>query len=804
MMGVELLSPAGKEESLKAAIENGCGAVYFGGRDFNARRSAGNFSDDELEKMIDYCHLRGVKAYIVVNTLYLESEFKNLVEFVKKAYSFGADAFIVCDMGLVSILARHFKGIELHASTQMSAHSKCDVMYLESLGFTRVNIARETALKNMPGQIRGQDTIEDIVSSTSCDIEIFAHGALCVCYSGRCLMSAFFGGRSGNRGDCAQPCRQKYTLCSPEGNPVKTGYLLSPMDLCTVRMLPELINSGVSSLKIEGRMKGPEYCGITSSAYSSAIESSERNAAFLPDDYEKELLQVFNRGGSFTQGYYTAHSGSGMMSPDTPKATGLNTGQVLGYDEKTNMCTVLLREPVIPGDGIEISGAGTYISREAAAGSITNIKITGDIKKGDTMYKTYGKAVMDKAAKSFEKDTRKLKINGRIYAKHGEKLMLELSLGQISAKAYSDPPDEAKNKPVGRDELIARLSKTGSSSVTIDFTEAEIEDGIFIPVAVINKLRRDAVELFCEKYLKSFKRIPPEFRLPELKLGHAGNKKLTVLVSNLAQLEAVIDERPYIVYAPAISEILKNMEYYVKLCRSRAVMLFIALPYITVSTEHMEILINELETSGIDGYLVRTIGQLHLLADTSKEITLDYTLNILNPYAAYAYPESYTVTASVELSTDQLTGTWRQNPARLSQDSNASSLPESSDKFGLGFGENTEAVIYGKIPLMVTRQCPVGNYASQREEKPGPYCSLKGHNKSFGLIDRKNSELTISCDCENCYALLYSHKPVNLDISKCLEADVSRLRLQFTDEDVKLVRRLIASCQKRAEFYQHS
>lgn len=793
MTGVELLSPAGNKECLKAAVANGCGAVYFGGQDFNARRSAGNFEDGELEQMIDYCHLRGVKAYIVVNTLYLESEFERLVEFVKKAYSYGADAFIVCDMGLVGILSRHFKGIELHASTQLSAHSVCDVMYLDSLGFTRINIARETPLNNTQGQANGPDTVEDIVNCTKSEIEVFAHGALCVCYSGRCLMSAFFGGRSGNRGDCAQPCRQKYTLCSPDGEPVKTGYLLSPKDLCTVQMLPDIISSGVTSLKIEGRMKGPQYCAITSSAYRSAIDSSLSGTDILPDGYEKELLQVFNRGGSFTKGYYALYSGFGMMSPGTSKATGLNTGQVLRYDEKTNMCTVLLKETVIPGDGIEISGSGTYVSREAAAGSIMNIKITGEIKKGDTVYKTYGKAVMDKAAKSYEKDTRKLGINGRIYARRGEKLMLELSFNGIVAKAYSTTPDEAKNKPLDRDEFIMRLSKTGDYPVTIDFTEAVIEDGIFIPVAVINKLRRDAVELFCEKYVQSFKRKVPEYVHQEAKRVHAKSKKLTVLVSDKGQLEAVIELRPYIIYAPASGEILENIEHYSGLCHTRGVKLFIALPHITVSTNRMELLINELEATGIDGYLVRTMGQLHLLADTEKETVLDYTLNTFNPYAASAYPESFTVTASVEL-----------DPGELGN-----------------FGENTESIIYGKIPLMVTRQCPVGNYAGRGEEKVGPYCTLKGHDKNFTLIDRKNSGLTVSCDCENCYALLYSHKPIpnnpeksnkelaikssekhsglnrkvsiNQDLAKCLDYGVSRLRLQFTDEDLKLVRKLTSS-----------
>lgn len=755
MMGTELLLPAGRAECLKAAIAGGCDAVYFGGRQFNARKGADNFNDGELEQMIDYCHLHGVKAYITVNTLYLESEFESLMEFVEKAYSFGADAFIACDFGLISVL-RYFKGIALHASTQMTAHSLNDVCYLESIGFNRVNISRETQL----------NTVNDIIRNTDCEIEVFAHGALCVCYSGRCLMSAFFGGRSGNRGDCAQPCRQIYTLCGPDGAEVKTGYLLSPKDICTVSVLPGILNSNVSSIKIEGRMKGPEYCAVTALAYSRAMEAYKGNGEFNAEEAEKELLQVFNRGGSFTGGYYNTHSGYGMMSPGTPKATGLHIGQVLEYNSRTKICAALLTEPVIPGDGIEISGSGTYINKAANAGAIISIKIEGDLKKGDRVYKTYGKALMDNARKIYEKDERTVEIEGRICAKQGERLKLTLSLGGVEAVAYAEAPGLAKTSPISAEELIERLSKTGSSTFTIKFTNTEIDVGLFIPVGVINKLKRDALELFSEKYIKSFKRQVPEYKQPKIKPTRNNiERKLSILVSDAEQLKEAVKAHPHVIYAQAQNDIIENADFYAKLCRTEGVLFYAALPLI--DTKHTEELIEKLEGSGIDGYLVRTMGQLYSLSDTQKEITLDYTFNIFNPYASTAFSKGFNVTASVELKPGDMAG----------------------------FGDNTEVIVYGKIPLMVTRQCPVGNYIGRDFNGSGPFCRLKGNEGGYFLVDRKGSQLALSCNCESCYALIYPEKPV--EAKELSQTGVSGFRLQFTDEKPGKVKSIISSYKEK-------
>ncbi len=288
----ELLSPAGSMESLKAAVNNGCDAVYLGGKAFSARQYAGNFSLQELEEACDYCHLRGVKVYVTVNTLYKEEELKGFLEFVSRLYEMGADALIMQDAGAARLVREHFPDFPLHASTQMTANSLADVEYWAGQGFRKVVLSRELSLEE----------IQEITAHTDAEIETFIHGALCVCYSGQCIMSSILGGRSGNRGRCAQTCRLPYTLYRGYDN-IAEGYLLSPKDIATVDILPQLIEAGIASLKIEGRMKNPEYVAGVTGIYRKYIDMAfDSPATYAVDPQDKKALaQLFNRGG-FTEG----------------------------------------------------------------------------------------------------------------------------------------------------------------------------------------------------------------------------------------------------------------------------------------------------------------------------------------------------------------------------------------------------------------------------------------------------------------------------------------------------------------------
>ncbi|MFQ9698374.1 MAG: peptidase U32 family protein, partial [Zhenhengia sp.] len=271
---VELLAPVGKFENALAAIENGANAIFVGGKVFNARQFADNFEEDELEKIVDYCKLRGVKTHITVNTLIKDQEIEELMAYLQKLARLKVDAIIVQDLGVAYLIKTYFPEIELHASTQMSAHSIEDVMFLKSCGFKRVVLAREMQLEE----------IRAIKEAVDIEIETFIHGALCYSYSGQCLFSSQIGGRSGNRGRCAQPCRMGYALLRGEEEIVKSAYLLSPKDLCTLSFLPELIKCGIDSFKMEGRMKSPEYVASVTKVYRKYIDLALKD----PKNYKVE------------------------------------------------------------------------------------------------------------------------------------------------------------------------------------------------------------------------------------------------------------------------------------------------------------------------------------------------------------------------------------------------------------------------------------------------------------------------------------------------------------------------------------
>ena len=288
---VELLSPVGDFECLQAAVQNGADSVYLGGIAFNARASASNFDKEGLKKAIRYAKLRNVKINFALNTLIKDNEFDDAVSLAKYVYTLGADAIIVQDLGLAKYIIDNMPGMDVHGSTQMTIHNLQGVLELEKLGFKRVVLSRELNLSE----------IEYICNNSNVEIEVFAHGALCMSYSGQCLLSSTIGARSGNRGRCAQPCRLPYELIDENSNLLDKGYLLSPRDLCSLKYIPDLIKAGVSCFKIEGRMKTPEYVAVVTSIYRKYIDLALSDSEYKIDNEDiKKLMQVFNRGGFST------------------------------------------------------------------------------------------------------------------------------------------------------------------------------------------------------------------------------------------------------------------------------------------------------------------------------------------------------------------------------------------------------------------------------------------------------------------------------------------------------------------------
>ena len=537
----ELLSPAGSMESLKAAVNGGCDAVYLGGKQFSARQYAGNFDLKELEDACDYCHLRGVKVYVTVNTVYKDEELAGFLTYIRSLYEMGVDALIMQDTGAERLVKAHFPDFPLHASTQMTCNSLADVKYWEGRGFDKIVLSRELSLEE----------IRHITENTEAEIETFVHGALCVCYSGQCIMSSMLGGRSGNRGRCAQTCRLPYTLYKGYDS-MAEGYLLSPKDVMTVEILPQLIEAGIASLKIEGRMKSPEYVAGVTRIYRKYIDLYFEN----PEEYKvdpadiKALQQLFNRGG-FTEGYYTSFAGREMMSIERPKSWGLKVGIVDKYLPKYKKVTIRTREPLVPGDGLEIwtqtePHVGTNVSKHSKAGEVITITLEGDINKNDVVYRTFGKALQDELKKTYEKDTRKLPIYGMLRVKEGEPISLQLwDNGGNSIFVSGSIVEPAGSSPMLPMKLRENISKMGATPFVLADLQTDIDRYIYVNISEVNRVRRAACEALEAAILKKSKRKAKDdavYAKPE-KQPMQLRKKLTAVVTNMGQLDAVLQAR---------------------------------------------------------------------------------------------------------------------------------------------------------------------------------------------------------------------------------------------------------------------
>lgn len=756
----ELLAPAGSMESLKAAVNNGCDAVYLGGKLFSARQFAGNFSLEELEEACDYCHLRGVKVYVTINTLYKDEELKELLGFVGKLFKMGVDALIIQDSGAAKLIRENYPDLPLHASTQMTANSLEDVRYLESLGFSKIVLSRELSLEE----------IGEITQQAEAEIETFIHGALCVCFSGQCLMSSILGGRSGNRGRCAQTCRLPYTLYKG-ADKLQEGYLLSPKDIQTVTILPQLIEAGIASLKIEGRMKNPEYVAGVTGIYRKYIDLYFDD----PDHYQvssediKALTQLFNRGG-FTEGYYTSAGGKDMMSIERPKTWGLKVGIVDSYIPKHNRVTIRTREALVPGDGIEIWTAkephvGTNISKASKAGEVISLAIEGEIQKNDVVYRTYGKALNDALRKTWEKDSRKKSIWGLLKAKKGQPLALQLwDMSGSNIYVTGDMVESAANQPTSLEKLKQQIEKMGATSFVLEALEIDGDDDIYVSVGALNQLRRMAVEALEEAILKKSKRqeVQKGIKEEKEKSSYILQKKLHALVTEFSQLEAIVGTKGLkVIYFEASAEMERMLPQALKLCNSFDVSLYAALPKISRQwrKDIEDAMVERLKKMEIDGFLVRSVGQFGLVKDSGKKITVDYTLNVMN---------------------EEGVAFWKQQGADsvcLSVEANLKEINAMGDK-------DCEMVVYGYLPLMKTQQCPIGNFTGEKEGHF--YCSEKNNTELYFLKDRKGLKFPLMTDCERCVCTVLNSKPLfTLKFyDEILESVTGSVRLEFTKEGI--------------------
>lgn len=514
---VELLSPVGDFECLKAAVQNGANSVYFGADIFSARAFATNFDDETLEKVIEYAKIRGVKTNLTLNTLIKNNELESALNLAKKAYKFGIDAIIVQDLGLAMKLIKTFPDLPVHASTQMTVHNLNGALELQDLGFKRIVLSRELSVND----------IDFICKNTDVEIETFIHGALCISYSGQCLFSSMIGGRSGNRGKCAGPCRLPFELLENDKK-INSGYLLSTRDLCGLDYIPKLIESGVKCFKIEGRMKNPEYVATVTRIYRKYIDLAYSNEEYIIDENDrKELLQVFNRGMS-SSGHLSNSGNKDLVYKEKPNNMGLYLGKIQKYNEKKGLITIKLNEPIKIGDTISVDyEQGSYTVSELMNCNNKNItetnvgdtviigRMKGNIKLGNNVYKMSSKELSDLAKSSYSKEYRKVALNCNISIKEGKPIVVSVS-SSSNIELYKDLfinyvsdliPLEAKNRPLSEETIISQFSKTASTPFEFKHFNIDLDAGLFIPkLSLLNDLRRKVLALVEDYALKKIKR----------------------------------------------------------------------------------------------------------------------------------------------------------------------------------------------------------------------------------------------------------------------------------------------------------
>jgi len=494
---VEVLAPAGSLDIMKAVVAAGADAIYLGGNMFGARAFANNFNDEELICAIEYAHLFGRKVYLTVNTLLKSREIENsLIEYLIPFYEAGLDAVIVQDMGVFNLIRKHFPDMDIHASTQMTQTGVYGSRLLKELGATRIVTSREMNLQE----------IKQLHERLDVEIESFVHGALCYCYSGQCLLSSFNGGRSGNRGRCAQPCRMPYDVYDngEKINNRNNSYALSPKDMCALQILPDVIESGVYSLKIEGRMKNVTYAAMVTHIYRKYVDMYlERGRKGFKVDKKDidDLSDIYNRG-AFTTGYYDSVKGKKMMSLGRPNHMGTECLKVVS--NKAGRITFKALKNVNRGDVFEIDKEHSFESgADVAAGQtlVVNLPKKYPLYEGRIVNRMNNAKIKAYVADNYVGITPKLHVDMRLVVRKNENISLTVMYDGIEKTCTGEIVTEAQSRPASEEELVKNLKKTGDTCFVVEDAEVQLDDGVFVPVGWIKELRRNVLEQL-ETHLK--------------------------------------------------------------------------------------------------------------------------------------------------------------------------------------------------------------------------------------------------------------------------------------------------------------
>lgn len=741
---VELLAPAGSREALVAAVENGANAIYLAGNAFGARAYASNFDREALREAIHFAHLRKVAIHVTVNTIVADEEMGSLRDYLRFLYEAGADAVLVQDLGVARVAHETVPDLPLHASTQMSVSSLEGVRALAELGFTRVVLARELSLKE----------IRHICAHAPVEIETFMHGALCVCYSGQCLMSSMIGGRSGNRGRCAQPCRLPYTLVDEKGQDVlgdKAGsYLLSPRDLSTIDVIPDLIEAGVSSLKIEGRMKRPEYVATVVRTYREAIDTYYAGKGYVVTQEERDdLAQIFNR--DFTTAYLEGRPGKAMMSDRRPNNRGLLIGRVTAYDWDARIVTVKLSGRLGLGDQVDfwvkVGGRVTAtISslrdaegrevEEGQAGDTVSFAIPSAVRDHDRVFKVYDARLMERAKETYTSGApvRRIPVAIAVRAAIGEPLTVTLcdAEGHRGEGRTDFIGESARKRPLSEEIIRKQVSRLGTSVYEMKSLHCDIAGEVMVPMSEINEARRKAVEALDALRLKEIeaREHRPEPKFTD-RIARPTPKKADFLVAvdTLGKAEAALaagadgilfggESYEHRVIAP------EEYERAWQMAREAGARIDFNTPRIVHDGQqkHVERLLAAFAAFPPDAVHVHNIAMLALVRRlTDFTIHADYSLISYNKQTL-AFLKDYGAsgaTLSPELTAKEI--------RKLTQES---SLP-------------LTCIVHGRLELMVSNYCVTGSFLGGCGEGPCTQPCTRGH---FALKDRKDALFPLAMD----------------------------------------------------------
>ncbi len=760
----ELLAPAGSFAHLEAAVKAGADAVYAGGSSFGARAYADNFHEEEMVRAIHYAHFHNVKLYMTVNTLMKEQEIAGrLISYLVPYYEAGLDGVIVQDLGAAALIRKHFPEMEVHGSTQMTITDIYGARAAKDIGMCRVVPARELSLQE----------IRTIKEDTGLDMEVFVHGALCYCYSGQCLFSSFYGARSGNRGRCAQPCRQYYELLRQPGNlssrsyrqpevPEGQGYLLSPRDMNSIHMLPELIKAGVDSLKIEGRMKSVDYVAGVTMIYRRYLDWCQANEEHLEryqvsssDEYFLE--ELYSRGG-FTEGYWHQNNGNAMMSLEYPKNMGRDIGTIQKISR--NQITIRLNDAKLHARDVLViprkDGKETVLTvpetQEGKTAAVLNVPKSRLLHPGMKVYRRWNAWDAYQIAQEVLSKDLSRPVQAKIRMYEGEPVKITMCCGNTEITLWAESPEHSENRPVSEDMIRKQFEKTGNVPFVLKKMTVDLGKDCFYPASRLKKLRQQSYEsLFQKMYEKERDFISQEVKDDAPSVSIRPDKLLPTITKNVMVYDKITMD--FCAKQNDIHGIILDGDFFypedIPECAKRihqaGKKVMFRMPRILRGERDTKVWkeLVSLQNQGlIQDIYANTFGECRMLFEQGIVPVIGEFCYVWNrstlSLMKNLYGKNLKIVLPLELSGEEQKEVWMREPEA-----------------------KRELIVYGRVPMMVSAQCPKASLL-QCDHKP-EVLALK---KAVSGSGQRSVNCLVSTHCSKgeapCATQVWSHVPRNL------------------------------------------